>query len=219
MAKNFAWSYSALDGFHLCPKKHYFEKVNKKYPFQSNPAAEYGKELHRAFELYVMKGKPLPLDMKHHQPFLDKLKDLGTQVLGEQKLALTRDYKPTGWFDNDVWCRGIIDVVVIRDDHAIICDYKSGKPVDGFDQVDMQAAMLAVYMPEITKYTAGYYYTKDKKMVRHTLGADEMPAVWQKFMPRVETMEQMIINEEFPAKQNFLCKNYCPVKECAHNGG
>lgn len=218
MPKPFAWSYSRLDGFHLCPKKFYFENITKKYPFQSNPATEYGKDLHKAFELYVMKGKPLPLDMKHHQPFLDKLTGLGTQVIGEQKLALTRDFKPTGWFDNDVWCRSIIDVVVIRDTHAIICDYKSGKPVEGFDQVNHQAAMLAEYMPELTDFTVGYYYTKDKRMVKHKLTRDGMKDVWQKFMPRVTKMETMIKNEEYPAQQNFLCRNYCPVVECPHNG-
>lgn len=219
MAKSFAWSYSALDGFHQCPKKHYFEKINKKYPFQSNPAADYGKALHKAFELYATKNKPLPMDMLHHQPFLDNLLGLGTEFLGEQKLALTRDFKPTGWFDNDVWCRSIIDLVVMRDDSAIICDYKSGRRVDTFDQVDHQAAMLAVYKPEIMNYTTGYYYTKEKAMVRHALPACDMTKVWQKFYPRVELMEKMIVDDEFPAKQNFLCKSYCPVKECKYNGG
>lgn len=218
MKKPFAWSYSALDGFFMCPRKHYWEKINKKYPFTTNAAADYGKEVHKAFELYVVKKKPLSLDLQHHQKFIDGITGLGVQVLGEQKLALTEDFKPTGWFDNDVWCRGIIDLAVIRDNSVIICDYKTGKEVDSFEQVDMQGAMLAAHMPELNDYTVGYYYTKSKTMPRQSFKKDNIPKVWGKLLPRVQTMKDMIAAEQFPARPNFLCKNYCPVKECQNCG-
>lgn len=217
--KKFAWSYSALDSFHLCPRKHYHEKIAKTYPFKSNAAADYGKMVHKSFEDYVLKKKPLPLDVQHHKKFLDAIVSLGDSALGEQKLALTNQLKPTGWFDDDVWCRSIIDLTVIKGEQAIICDYKTGKPVDSFDQVDHQAAMLSVLMPELKTITSGYYYTKSKTMQKHTLQKDDMKQVWVKFWPRVKQMEEMIAEEQFPAKQNFLCKSYCPVKSCQFNGG
>lgn len=49
------------------------------------------------------------------------------RVLTELRLAVTRDFQPTGFFSDDVWLRGVIDLVMILESmDAVIIDHKTG---------------------------------------------------------------------------------------------
>jgi len=218
-AKPFAWSYSALEAFELCPKKYAAEKVYRTVKGKSNAAADYGKEVHAAFEKYLLEGRKLPLDLVQHAPRLDFLRGLPGDAMPEQRLALTRDLRPTGFFDPDVWVRGIVDFAKHDDNTLVIVDHKTGKLKDGFDQLELMAAMMSCYLSEVDGFALAYYWTKHKRFTRTKLTKVEMPAVWNKFLPRVMRMEEAVKKEEFPARQNFLCRNYCPVTTCPHHGG
>jgi len=54
------------------------------------------------------------------------------RVLTELRMAITRDYQPTGFFSDDVWFRGVIDLIlmlVCKD--VIIIDHKKGGGMGG----------------------------------------------------------------------------------------
>ncbi len=216
--KPFAWSYSSLDLFELCPKKFYHSKIAKDYKDVFGHEAEYGKEVHKAFELRLIKGKTLPLDLTHHEKVMRKLADAKGEGFPEQKLSLNADMQPTGFFDDDVWLRGIIDYMKIHGTTAVILDHKTGRMKEGFDQVRLMAAIMSCYKPEIENFIVGYYWTKTKTLTVDRFPRDEVPNIWNNFLPRVEELQASIRHDEFPAKQNFLCKRHCPVKGCAHNG-
>lgn len=217
--KNFAWSYSSLTSFETCPKQWWHYRVKRDVKESKSAATEYGSEVHKHFENRLIKGKALPLDLKHHEKVLAKLAAAPGESYPEQKLAINRDFQPTGFFDDDVWCRAIIDFVKVNGDRAIIVDHKTGKMKDGFEQVEHQALMFLAYVPEVVNFTAGYYWTKTKRLPTTKFTADQAPELWNKFLPRVEQMEYMVKHDEFPARQNGLCKRYCAVKSCPHNGG
>jgi hypothetical protein len=219
MNRPFAWSYSRLSAYELCPSKYAHDNAPENKGKDRNDASDYGGMVHKKFEIYMQDEIPLPLDLQHHRPYLDKIRGMG-EVLPEQKLAITRAFQPTGWFDNDVWCRGIIDFCAIdRDRHvAVIIDYKTGKRRLNWEQVQMQAALLECYGMELSGFVLGYYWTKDKKYDLKKLPADGIPAVWNDLLPRVERMEEAVAAGTFPPKQNFLCKSYCANKECKYNG-
>ena len=54
----------------------------------------------------------------------------------------------------------------------------------------------------------------DAKMTR-----GECAAGWQDYRERTALMEQAQATGVWNAKQNGLCKNYCPVTDCPFNGG
>ena len=218
MTKQAAWSYSALDVYMTCPRKYWAEKVAKCVPFVPNQATEYGKVVHKKFEEYLIKGKPLPLDLRHHEKVLSRLKAAKGEGMPEQKLALNREFEPTGYFDPDVFVRAILDYVKVHKNRALIVDHKTGKMFEGYDQLELAAACISPYMPEITEFRLAYYWTKEKKLTHKKLEAVDLPEVWNKFLPRVQRLQNSFDKDSWPTKYNGLCRNWCGYKECPHAG-
>ncbi len=218
MAKPFAWSFSSLELFELCRKKFYHAKIKRDYKEVFGTEANYGKEVHKAFEDRLISGKRLPLDLTHHEKVMKRLADAPGEGMPEQKLALTIGLEPTGFFDDDVWARCIIDYVKVNGKVLLIIDHKTGKQKEGFDQVDLQAAMMAAYMPEIENFIVGYYWTKTKSIITTKFTREGVTEVWNNFLPRVEELQHAVKIGEFPPTKNFLCKRHCPCSGCVHWG-
>ena len=219
MPKEIPWSFSKLEAYELCPKKFFHTQIARDVKESFGPEADYGKEVHKHFELRLINGKRLPLDLTHHEPKLKKLADAPGESFPEQKLALNKDFQPTGFFDNDVWLRGIVDYAKKNASNLLIIDHKTGKQHDKFDQLYLMAAMLSAYMPDVENFLVAYYWTKSKELTPDKLKKEDITEVWAQFLPRVEAMQQAIRHDEFPAKKNFLCRRHCPVKSCPYNGG
>lgn len=212
------WSFSSLDAFTTCPRKYHAEKVAKVVKEPKNAMADYGSEAHKAFEHYLFKGKPLPIDLRHHQPMLDKFKNAPGTGYPEQKLALTADYKPTGFFDSDVWVRGIIDFAKVNAPKAVIVDWKFGKMKDSFAQIRLGAAILMHTMPEVDTVVGTYYWARDKKFTKTYAYRLDLPTIWNDFLPLVKRLELALENNDWPARPSGLCRRYCQVTACEHCG-
>lgn len=213
-----AWSFSSLDAFQTCPRKYYAEKVSRTVKEAKNEVAAYGSEAHKHFENFLFKNKPLPLDLRHHLSMLERFKNAPGTGYPEQKLALNADYEPTGFFDNDVWVRSIIDYAKVHKDRAVIVDWKFGKYKEGFDQVRLCSAVLMRYMPEVKFFTGVYYWAKEKRFTRTQITSLDAPMIWSEFLPKVKRLELAYVNDEWPAKPSGLCRRYCGVTACEHCG-
>ena len=213
-----AWSHSALDTFKTCPKKYFHEKIKKDVKFTETEASSYGREVHKAFEEYVKAAQPLPLGMGHYAKYLDKFVAQPGVKYTELRMALTSTFSPTGYFDDDVWFRGQADLIVHDKHKALVIDYKTGKIKDNFDQLDLMAAAAFTLDPQIQHIVAAFFWTKGKTVTSKQYHRNDTLEIWNRFMPQVARLEQAIKTTEFPAKPNFLCKNYCDVKSCPYNG-
>lgn len=183
-------------------------------------AMRYGKLVHKALELRVGKGKPLPLNLQHLERYAKLLADSEGVKLTEQQLCIDNMFNPCDWFGKDAWCRAIIDLAIVKDTHALILDYKTGKISDDFTQLRLAGVMLMLHKPEIQTVELGYLWTKDKKLTRDDtcLTRADIKRVVSDLMPRIKKYETAHRTENFPARPGFLCKKYCPVKACPHNG-
>ena len=155
------------------------------------------------------------MDLRHHEKYLSSIDKLQGKKLPEQKLAINRDLEPTGYFDDDVYCRAVIDFVLLRDESALIVDWKFGKRKEGFDQLDLSAAVLSCYEPQVKIFKVMFYWAKEKKFVPKTITHTDLPGIWSGFIKRATTMEN---DREYKPTQNFLCKQHCPVTTCKFNG-
>lgn len=218
MPRPFAWSYSALDAYELCPKKFWAEKIGRIVKEKRSSVGDYGAEAHKHFENRLIKNKPLPLDLRHHENVLSKLATAPGEGMPEQKLALNRDFKLTGFFDDDVWVRGVIDFAKVNGRHLLVIDHKFGRMKEGFDQVDLMIVMMFCVLPEIETATGAYYWAKEKKVSRKKYQREDAPGIWNSFLPRVNRMKEAKKKDDFPARPNFLCKRHCLVKSCPYNG-
>lgn len=213
-----AWSFSMLEAFGICPRKYKAERIDRSIKEAPNQQRDYGQEAHKAFENRLLKGKQLPLDLRHHEENLAKIAAAPGKGYPEQKLGITAEYKPTGFFDDDVWCRGIVDYLKTNGDHAVLIDHKFGKMKHDPAQLRLCSALVLATLPEIMTIQAAYYWAKSKKFTKTTVTRYDIPNVWNEFLPRVNKMKEAYRDEEFPARPCFLCRNHCQVTGCEHHG-
>ena len=222
-----AISYSQLSKYETCPKQYYHTTIRKDFKESFGEAAEAGKKVHKALELYIGKGKPLPSELRHlgEENIITKFKQIAdsgrAEILVEQQLAITEDFQPTSWFGKNVWFRAIIDLAIIRGERVTIVDYKTGKrrtPLD-MSQLEICAAILSLVRPELTTFEVGFVWTTQKcKLDRTFLAKDDMKRVWNDVMPRDARLQHAVLHTEFPPEPSGLCKKHCPVTTCPHNG-
>lgn len=219
-AKQTAWSFSRLNNYETCPKKFWHTSVRKDVKEGEGEAMRYGKLVHKALELRISKNKKLPLNLQHLERYANLLAMAEGEKLTEQQLAIDNMFNPSDWFSKETWCRAIIDLAIVKDIHAIVLDYKTGKISDDFTQLRLAGVMLMLHKPEIQTVELGYLWTKDKKLTRADtcLTRADIKLVISDLMPRIKKYEAAHRIESFPARQGYLCKKYCPVKACPYHG-
>lgn len=216
MAKDFAWSYSALTRYESCPKQYYHINLKKdvKDEYGDSEAGAEGNAIHQALFKRVVKGNPLPLPLRHFEPMAAKFADAPGEKHGELKLALNRSFEPTSFFADDVYLRSIIDLAIVRGKHAAVFDYKTGKVKDDFTQLAMSAAVLSQCMPELETFDIAFVWLKSKNISRESYTKHDFKSIWADLIPRATKIELAVKTTDFPAKKSGLCRGYCPVKSC-----
>lgn len=218
----YKWSYSSATTFEKCPKNYHHVYVLKDVKTDNNSEhLIYGNQVHKAAEHYVRDGVPLPEKFKEFQGALDKVSQIPGEKYCEYKLGLTRDLKPTGFFSDDVWWRGAIDLLIIDNDkkQATIIDYKTGKNSQYADTRQLSLLGVAVFkhFPEVQTIKAGLVFLVCKDLVREQYGVDMIDDMFEEWSSIIHRMDSAYESGVFNAVPNFSCR-FCPVKSCAHNG-
>ena len=168
------WSYSSIKNFQQCPKKYYHLSVAKDVKQPSTTALVYGNEVHKAAENYIKNGDPIPEKFSYIQDVLDVLAKVEGDKFCELKLGLAKEgdaYTPCGFFDTNVWWRGIIDLLIVRGDTAFMVDYKTSKNAKYADtkQLDLLATAVFTHYPEINRINSALLFVvsnEDRKSTR-----------------------------------------------------
>lgn len=216
------WSFSKAKAFEQCPKQFYHEKILKQYPVEETDAMRYGTEFHKACEDYIKSEAPLPKKFDFIQQTLDALNEKRGVKMCEQKLGLTADLEPCGFFDKRVWFRGIADLVIIDvlTGVAWVIDYKTGKSLKYADkgQLELMALIVFKHYPQITRVKAGLLFVIAKGLVKEEYEIDSESNLWEKWLGIYGRMEKAFESDVWNPRPSGLCKRHCPVLECAHNG-
>ena len=215
-----AWSYSKMKNFDTCPKQFYHVTVLKEHPFKETSATKYGNEFHKAAENFIGKDEPLPRDFKFAHKMLQALKDKPGEKRCELKMGITEDLKPCGFFDKKVWFRGIVDLAILDGDRAFIVDYKTGKSARYADPDQLQLMSLCIFahFPQIKRTKGGLVFVLADEFVKADFDVNDHDAMWARWFKKYASMEQAFKNNVWNPIPSGLCRQYCPVVECAHNG-
>lgn len=216
MAKAFAWSYSALTGYETCPRQYYHLRVVKDIKEKPSPAMLEGNRIHKDLELRVKDGRPLPEDLKKYEPLCKKFITAKGETTPEQKIALTADLEETTYFAKDVWLRGVLDVVNIKGSIGKIFDYKTGKRKPDSTQLKLFAAMAFARWPQLERVDTTFLWLKSKEVDKESFTVEDVPLIWQEFLPRVSAMEQAKETDYYPCRPSGLCRGWCSVASCEH---
>lgn len=213
------WSYSSLSLFQQCPHKYYRLRVVKDIVEPPTEHLTYGLEVHKAAEEYIRDGKPIPERFGFIEKSLEALKSIGGTYLCEHKLGLTRGFEPCGFFDKDVWWRGVADLIIISGDKAYVVDYKTGKSSKYADTKQLEILSLAVFkhFPEVKKVKAGLLFVVAKDFIKADYSEEAQGEYWLRWIEETTKLEAAYKNQVWNPKPNFTCRNYCPVTDCIHN--
>jgi len=218
--KVWPWSYSKIKAFEQCPKQFYHDKILKEVPFKETEATLYGTAFHTAAEDYIGKDVPLPGKFSFAQKMLDSLKNKQGDKLCELKLGITEDLEPCGFFDPNVWFRGVADLIILDGDLAWVIDYKTGKSSKYADkgQLELMAMSVFKHYPQIKTVRAGLVFVVSNDLVKDTYTEYDKPKLWEKWLAKYKQMETAAEEDMWNAKPNGLCRRHCPIIECVHNG-
>tara|TARA_R100001129_G_scaffold166219_1_gene133250 strand:+ start:1074 stop:1745 length:672 start_codon:yes stop_codon:yes gene_type:complete len=216
------WSFSKIKAFQQCPKQFYHEKVIKQYPFKMTEAIRYGDQFHKAAEKYIRDGEELPKRFLYAKDSLDALKRKRGDKLCEYRMGLTEDLEPCGFYEDNVWWRGIADLIILNQDQglAYVVDYKTGKSSRYADkgQLELMAMATFKHFPNVGTVRAGLLFVVCEDLIRSTYEQYEADTLWDKWMDNFQTMETAYKVDVWNPKPSGLCRQWCQVMECPHNG-
>lgn len=214
------WSYSSLTSYETCPRRFYLTRIVKTVSEPQTEATVHGNEVHKALEKYVGGTAALPDKYGAYRAVADKIRMThGTRLL-EMKFGLTKALKPCGFFDSDVWARGVLDVAIVRDKEAVILDYKTGKRKPDTDQLRLFAGAGLNLWPYIEKVKTGYIWLQTGQVDKEEYTREDNQQIMSEFAVRVHRMEESQAKNNWPARPSGLCAAWCPVgrSNCEHCG-
>lgn len=205
------WSYSALTAFETCPKRYQLTRVTKQVVEKQTEATLWGNKVHKALELFALGKQPLPEEMQEYGRYVEKILSYEGRRVVEERVALTKDFRPTTWMAKDVWVRGIIDIGVVGSDTAYLLDWKTGKHRPDSDQLKLFAALAFAKYPWVSKVVTGFIFLKPKKFEKEKFTRKQLPEIWNDFMPRLSRLAIASVEDKWVPKPSGLCRNWCPV--------
>ena len=211
-------SYSFHKNYENCARKAWHINIARNLPREDNEAMRWGNQVHSAMEARINKGTPLPESMAKFEPFCQYGPYM---VKAEIKLGIRENGQPCGFFDSDVWMRGVIDVRILQKPvtgAAAIADHKTGKVREDSDELELHAVLLKAETPHLERITGWYNWLAECRPGK----MHDLSATGQKLESIRRTRAEIEHafkhgRDAFPPRQNPLC-NYCPVKSCEFNG-
>ncbi len=212
-SKPLVYSFTLLKTADTCLHKCYRMYVKKDIPYFETPEMKWGNEVHSAME-YRIGGKPLPLHMQHWEPLVAAYVERGAKP--EKKTGITKEGKPTGFFDKNVWLRCKIDTTMLNGTAVFLADWKTGnsKYEDPFE-LEIQALTLKAAIPQISKIAGHYVWLKENR-VGEVHDLSDFSATWAKINNKVEVIEDAMFEERWPKTKGPLC-GWCACIDCEHN--
>jgi len=225
-----SWSYSTYNNFQRCPKRVYYEKVLKEPTLPLVPPEgkdehpmERGSRVHEAAELFLLEDTELIPEMSQFQDLFEAVRelkeypDIVMEVEGDW--AFTEDWNVTGWSSQDAWLRMKLDLMLTREDEAIVIDHKTGRrhgnEISHMTQAQLYQLGAFIRYPELEHITIEFWYLDVGEITQ----AKYSRKFGLQFLPLFTKKGQSITNEvRFDPKPSaFACK-YCPYGKVVGTG-
>jgi len=217
------WSYSSISLYKQCPKKYYHLKVKKDYVDAGSTATMYGQLIHKTLEDYIRDGVDIPPGYEYLRKYAEPLSELPGIKHCEVKLGVSKTdtgYAACDFFAKDAYYRGIADLVVIDGSRAWSIDYKTGKSSKYADMAQLNAVAAAVFthFPEVDTINSALMFVVADDILKKKHYREHTNSYLDAFAPYVDRLEAAMENGVWNANPSGLCKKWCPVLSCPHNG-
>ncbi|PWU21860.1 MAG: hypothetical protein C5B50_00825 [Verrucomicrobia bacterium] len=206
------WSHTFFSDYGTCPSRAYHKYVAKDVPKEETDALKEGRRVHDALDARVTNGVQLP-DIYQKYEFL-AAPLAAYRPIGELKLGILWSGKPCGFFDKEVWGRGVIDVPIINAARtsAILFDWKTGKRKEDPTELRLQALLLHAQHPTLQHITGHYIWLRDLA-IGESHNLSDVDATWEEVRYQWNVIFNHAKAGHWPEREGPLC-SYCPVKKC-----
>jgi hypothetical protein len=175
----------------------------------------YGERVHKAFEEYIKNGAPLPEAFEHYRAFVEPVTKFDGKIIVEQKMGMRRDFSPCGFYDEDVWFRGIPDYLCINEDRGVarVGDWKTGKSSRFADttQLELMAALVMRHHPQVNKVKGALLFVVAKDIIKADYTREQLPDILSKWAGYANQIEDATV---WNPRSSALCK-FCPLPQGA----
>lgn len=224
--KPFAWSFSRLKNFEVCPKRYYETDVEKKYnDGDDNEVLQWGEQVHKGMAARCgPEQTPLPQTMANYEPWAQKVLVGGGQVHTELELAIDENFGPAPWFAAKdgtgpiPWFRAKVDFIKLQGPIALLVDWKTGAIKEESFQLALTAACAFAKWPELQAVRCSFVWLKEDAESSENFLRTDMPAMWRKLWPRISALRSAHLSMDFPPTPNRLCRTWCKVVSCPNHG-
>jgi hypothetical protein len=220
MTRPLPWSHSSLEAVETCPRQYEEIKVLRNFQDKKNAASVWGDNFHKHAETYL-NGGVLHFDIWAYKDYLDKFKSRKGKLLVEQQYALDSKLQPCEFLGENVWGRGIIDVLTLDGKVAWIDDHKTGKNrKKNLQQLIIFALLVFYHHPEIQTCHCAFHWTQhDFAQDKETFTRAQIPELWAFLLPKLKRYKGYFDMGVFPPKKSGLCGKFCAVTSCEYHGG
>lgn len=210
----FPLSHSRLEVFEKCPLQFEYLYIEKTAVNEPNIYSEFGNRVHESLERYGKTGDEAHLtdETRPWKPLVDNIRRQRGEKLWEYQMAVRADLTPCGWFDDDVWLRGIADVLVVNDDTAYCLDWKTGKVKPNSAQLALFACMVFWHFPYVEKVVTSFIWLKHDTSTLEVFKRASLERQWQPLESRFGHVQEAVDLGVFDPKPGYGCK-WCPAKK------
>ena len=204
--------------FDGCPKRFYHLRVAKDFKPEDSEASLAGTRDHKALEDRLREGTPLPPHLAKHEDKCTTILSSGMEVIPEQELAITKEFKPCDWWHPDVFLRVKADVALYSATTAAALDWKTGKRRPKPFQLELAALTQFTSYPTLTSTRAAFLWLRENASDNYTYKRDKDYArIQDKLMTKVEKVEDTLADGVWQAKPGHHC-NWCEVRNhCSYS--
>lgn len=204
-------SYSSIKDFQGCARRYYNVRVLRRFSQKPTEATLYGTAVHNAFERYLRDKEPLPEAFDKYRKYVEPLAHIPGEIHCEKKLGLTREFEPCDFFDDNVWLRGIPDLLIVNRDKRIahVGDYKTGKSSRWADtsQLELMSAMVMQHYPEVNRVKGALLFVVAGDVIMQDYLREDVPQTLAKWAGHAGDIEEATVWNPRPSG---LC-GFCPV--------
>ena len=209
-------TYSSLANYKTCPRQFYHVRIARDVPYEQSPEAQWGDVVHDACEQRLKSPtyQP-PAGTDNYMAPVDRLRAAldGFAIYPEVQLAIDEFGQAAEW--RDCKFRGKIDMLAVKDDYALVVDWKTGKVRPQLEQIRFYAMFVLANFPAVQYIDGALIWLKFKTTTRASYARAELPAM---VADALRSAHQVEADEHWHPRQSGLCKRYCPVLSCEHNG-
>jgi hypothetical protein len=224
--KPFAWSFSRLKNYEVCPKRYYETDVLKKHnDGDDNEQLQWGERVHNVMANRCAKNEALPPEMPaHYEAWAQRVLIGGGEIFVEQELAIDENFGPAPWFGArdgsgpQPWFRAKVDFVKKQGSIALLVDWKTGKILDESFQLALSCACAFAKWPDLDAIRASYVWLKEDAESSDTVLRSDMPNLWRALWPRITKLASSHQSMDFPPTPSGMCKKFCKVISCPNHG-